>query len=203
MATLSVGGTTIFDGSALQSGAVLTSATFPVGHIIQTQFRGFSGQQVIGNGSNGTTFTNIGTGVSGQEFSIDMAVGSGNKVVGWGHVNMSGCSNTTTSARYTGMKIYADSDQIAMGNESGIRTRMTVASQNIGESSTMEQYVMMNSAFSFNYTPPSTNTITYTVRAGSANDNAAYVYINRIKADSSNTYVHVGYSSFMLMEVKG
>ena len=35
MATLSVGGTTVFDGATLQSGAVLTSATFPAGHVIQ------------------------------------------------------------------------------------------------------------------------------------------------------------------------
>jgi hypothetical protein len=35
MATLSVGGTTVFDGATLQSGAVLTSATFPAGHIVQ------------------------------------------------------------------------------------------------------------------------------------------------------------------------
>ena len=35
MATLAVGGTTVFDGATLQSGAVLTSATFPAGHVLQ------------------------------------------------------------------------------------------------------------------------------------------------------------------------
>ena len=38
MATLSVGGTTVFDGSALQSGvtgALTTGVSFPAGHIIQ------------------------------------------------------------------------------------------------------------------------------------------------------------------------
>ena len=38
MATLTVGGTQVFDGATLQSGAVLTSATFPAGHIIQTAY---------------------------------------------------------------------------------------------------------------------------------------------------------------------
>jgi hypothetical protein len=39
MATLSVGGTTVFDGATLQSGAVLTSATFPTGHVIQMKHK--------------------------------------------------------------------------------------------------------------------------------------------------------------------
>jgi len=37
MATLAVGGTTVFDGATLQSGVGLASATFPAGHIIQTK----------------------------------------------------------------------------------------------------------------------------------------------------------------------
>ena len=66
-----------------------TGVTFPAGHIIQVKFVEFTGHQTIGNGSNGKTFVNIGTGVSGQEFSIDMSVSSGNKIVGFGNVNIS------------------------------------------------------------------------------------------------------------------
>ena len=44
MATLSVGGTTVFDGATLQA-AALTSATFPTGHIIQvSSSQGFANQ---------------------------------------------------------------------------------------------------------------------------------------------------------------
>ena len=42
MATLSVGGTTVFDGSALQSGvtgALTTGVTFPAGHILQVKYK--------------------------------------------------------------------------------------------------------------------------------------------------------------------
>ena len=35
MATLSVGGTTVFDGATLQSGVGLASATFPAGTIVK------------------------------------------------------------------------------------------------------------------------------------------------------------------------
>ena len=43
MATLSVGGTTVFDGSALQSGVtgtIGTGVTFPTGHILQSVWAG-------------------------------------------------------------------------------------------------------------------------------------------------------------------
>jgi hypothetical protein len=60
MATLSVGGTTIFDGSALQSGvtgALTTGVTFPAGHIIQTQLdtNSNTGAGVAVTGSDGST----------------------------------------------------------------------------------------------------------------------------------------------------
>ena len=192
-------GTTTFAENATLSGTanVYGQGTFPAGHIIQTQFRGFSGPQVIGNGSSGgNTFTNIGTGVSGQEFTIDMAVASGNKIVGFGHVNLS------ASARYAGLRIFADSTQIALGDAWDSRKRMTVACQNDDNSSNTEQHVMSNSSFSFNYTPASTSTITYTVKAASPNDATTILYINRIEADTNAGHVHTGYSSLILMEVK-
>tara|TARA_R110002051_G_scaffold47074_2_gene93572 strand:+ start:47 stop:619 length:573 start_codon:yes stop_codon:yes gene_type:complete len=44
MATLAVGGTTVFDGATLQSGAVLTSATFPAGHVLQVVSDNYNSQ---------------------------------------------------------------------------------------------------------------------------------------------------------------
>ena len=57
MATLAVGGTTVFDGATLQSGAVLTSATFPVGHILQVK----STFETDRNSSTDTSTSGIGT----------------------------------------------------------------------------------------------------------------------------------------------
>jgi hypothetical protein len=53
MATLSVGGTTVFDGATLQSGAVLTSATFPAGHVLQVLIDEDATQQTFAS----TTYT--------------------------------------------------------------------------------------------------------------------------------------------------
>ena len=176
--------------------ATLGSAvTFPAGHIIQVKFVEFTGHQTIGNGSNGKTFVNIGTGVSGQEFSIDMSVSSGNKVIGFCNVNIS------ASGRYSGIKVFYDSTQIALGSDdSSDRTRLTVQSMsNQGESAS--GYVMFNSSFSFNYTPSDTSSHTYKVQAGNTHDNSDYTYINRIVEDGNYGYVPRGYSHFMLMEI--
>ena len=50
MATLSVGGTTVFDGATLQSGVDLASATFPTGHIYQMfNVHSIAAQTIAGN----------------------------------------------------------------------------------------------------------------------------------------------------------
>ena len=184
--------------ATLSSSAVTlhSDVTFPAGHIIQVQFRGFDGVQTIGNGSStGKTFVNIGTGVSGEEFSIDMAVSSGNKIIGFGAVNLS------ANARYSALKIFMDSDQIAKGTADGNRTEVTVASQR-NSSATNDSILMHNSAFQFHYTPSDTSLHTYKVQAGNTWDNSYYTFINRQPDDTDqNFYNHRGYSHFMLMEV--
>ena len=176
----------------------LTSSTgFPAGHIIQVQFRGFDSDQSIGNGSStGKTFVTVGSGVSGEEFSIPMAVSSGNKIVGFGNVNIVG------SLRYSALKVYMDSTQIASGTETGSnRTNVTVAGHT-NQDVNNNQYVMENSSFSFSYTPSDTSSHTYTVKAGNTNNNNAYTIINRPENNDNDTYIHRGYSSFILMEVQ-
>ena len=189
---------TNFITTGTSSGLTLGSAvTFPAGHIIQVKFVEFTGVQTIGNGSNsGTTFVNIGSGVSGQEFSIDMSLSaSGNKVIGFGNVNIS------SSQRYSGIKVFYDSTQIALGSDDSTnRTRVTVYCMSNHEHST-DGYVMYNSSFSFNYTPSDTSSHTYKVQAGNTHDNSFVTHINKIVEDGNYGYVPRGYSHFMLMEI--
>ena len=178
------------------AGTLGSSVVFPAGHIIQVKFVEFTGVQTIGNGSStGTTFVNIGSGVSGQEFSIDMSLSaSGNKVIGFGNVNI------TSSQRYSGIKVFYDSTQIALGDASSDRTRMTVSTMRNDDASN-DQYIMHNSSFSFNYTPSDTSNHTYSVKAGNTWSNSGYTYINRNNDDGDNAYTHRGYSHFTLMEI--
>ena len=173
-----------------------TGVTFPAGHIIQVKFVEFTGVQTIGNGSStGTTFVNIGSGVSGQEFSIDMSLSaSGNKVIGFGNVNI------TSSQRYSGIKVFYDSTQIALGDAASNRGRVTVSALRNDDASN-DQYIMHNSSFSFNYSPSDTSSHTYKVQGGNTHSADGYTYINRTQNTDNSTYNHRGYSHFTLMEI--
>ena len=171
-----------------------SGVTFPAGHIIQVKFVEFTGYQTIGNGSNGTTFVNIGSGVSGQEFSIDMSVSSGNKVLGICNVNLD------ADGRYSAIKVFYDSTQIALGDINDSRARVTVSGHR-NDNATNDQYIMHNSSLSFNYTPSDTSSHTYSIKAGNTYGASSYTYINRAHNIDNNTYIHRGYSHFMLMEI--
>jgi len=194
---------TIKDGSATKTLATLSSSavtlhndvTFPAGHIVQVKFVGFVGNQVIGDGSStGTTFVNVGLGVSGEEFSIAMSVSSGNKIVGFGNVNVSG------GIAYSALKVFMDSTQIALGTGSGSRSSVTVSSMTNNDIVNFD-HTMSNSSFSFNYTPSDTSSHTYSIKAGNTNAGNAYTLINQPPTDTDANYTHRGYSHYILMEV--
>lgn len=179
----------------LASNVNLSSATFPAGHVLQTKFVHFDLDQTIGNGSTtGSTWTNIGAGVSGQEFSIPMTVKSGNIVFGTGLINMS-----TNLYRYSAIRIYADSGFIAAGALSSART--AVHSGPGITAATNEQFHFNSFPFSFTYDPQTTNQVTYSVKAANTTFPAAYTYINRLNNDLDASWSHRGYSHFILMEV--
>ena len=171
---------------------------YPAGHIVQTKFVAFDEQQIIGDGSStGKTFVTIGSGVSGKEFSLDMAVSSGNIILGFGTVNLN------ANGRYSTLKVFSDSDQIALGQSNGSMARVTVSGQIAEDSTALDQYVMFNSSFSFSYTPSDTNSHTYTIKAGNVYDNARLTYINKPhRTNDTGTYMQSGYSHFTIMEIE-
>jgi hypothetical protein len=183
--------------ATLSSSAVTlhSDVTFPSGHIVQTKFVSFDDVQTIGNGSSGgSTFTNIGSGVSGKEFSIAMAVSSGNKIYG------SGCVNINANNRYSALKIFADSTQIAMGLASGSRTQVTASSTENPDVSYSNLY-MHQVSFAFTHTPSDTNSHAYTIKGGNVYSDAKITYINRTTSDGDSTIGVRGYSHFILMEI--
>jgi len=94
MATLSVGGTTVFDGAVLQSGAVLTSATFPAGHVIQVY-------------KNGDAFT--ATGLSAENSVATDADGAGETIsnVTAGNILIATVTSSYAYYNYNGSSGYA------------------------------------------------------------------------------------------------
>ena len=199
----------IIDGSATtnkelaeySSGNWSWGSGVPAGSIVQTKFVAFDGIQTIGNGSDsGKTFERIGKNVSGEEFSISMSVSSGNKIIGFGNVNLG------ASGRYSAIKCFvtpagSSSVQIASGTATSTSEVHVTVSSMSNQNNTANEYLMHNSSFSFNYTPSNTSSHLYTVEAGNTNNPAVKTYINRTENEDNGTYIHRGYSSFILMEV--
>ena len=193
----------IKDKSGTKTLATLSSSTatlhsdviFPAGHIVQTKFVSFDDIQSIGNGSSGgSTFTNIGSGGSGKEFSIDMSVSSGNKIYGSGAVNI------VANNRYSCIKIYVDSTQIAMGLASGSRTQVT-ASSTYNPDVSYSNFYMNQVSFAFTHAPANTNSFAYTVKGGNVYSDDKITYINKTQSDGDSTIGVRGYSHFILMEI--
>ena len=196
MATFKINGKNFATQSGTGEATVHSDVVFPAGHIIQTKFANYVGQQTVGDGSGtGTTFVTIGTGSgSGSEHSLAMSVSSGNKILCMGTVNMSG------SSRYGGIKVYSDSTQIGNGTTSGSRTSVT-ASSDRNDSETNADHIVFPVAFSFVHTPSDTSSYTYAVKVGNTYTAAAYTYINRTSTNGDGSYTHNGISTFILMDI--
>ena len=193
---LKVGGSELINDNG-GSGSLQWGTGVPAGSIVQTKFVHFDGVQTIGDGSStGTTFVNIGLGVSGQEFSIDMSVSSGNKILGFGVIQHS------ANERYCAIKIYSDSTQIAThGSVVGNRTNVSASSQ-YNSNVTNDGYILKNLVFQFDHTPSDTSSHTYSVKGGNTYVAGSEFVINKMYNDGDNgVYIHRGYSHFMLMEV--
>ena len=194
MATLKLNNTTVFtETNGIAS--IPSGVKFPAGLVVQSKFVYFDLDQTIGNGSTtGSTWTNIGAGVSGKEFSIPMTVNSGNIVFGMGLINMS-----TNNYRYSAIRIYADSGNIAAGAPSSARTPVHSGPGISGQGE--EQYHFNSFPFSFTYDPQTTNSVIYSIKAANTLYPAAYTYINKLNNDADAAWSQRGYSHFMLMEI--
>ena len=204
MPTFSLGSKTVATQAGAAQPIIASNVQFPAGHVIQSQFRAFDGIQTIGNGSStGQVFTTIGLGVSGQEFSIPVSVSSGNIIFGMGLVHLVSYSTSGTNdvVRYAALKLFADSTQIAAGAATGDSKSLVTTVPSV-EGASNEQYLLHAAQFSFSYTPPSTNSITYTVKAANLYGANYTTVINRPTTEANANYTARGYSHFMIMEIQ-
>jgi len=90
MATLSVGGTTVFDGSATQG--LTTATTFPVGHVLQVKSTHDKTLVSFSLVDIGSTYTSNGYGEAGTDYTgIDVTItpsSTSNKILIWGKISI-------------------------------------------------------------------------------------------------------------------
>ena len=110
----------------------------------------------------------------------------------------------TTGARYSGIKLYRDSTQIAINSDaSGNQAKVWFSCQS---TETTNSGFQQNAASgSFVDSPSSTSAITYKIQAGNTYCSNHYTYINRPSYGPSDNYgyVHKGVSTLTLMEIAG
>ena len=120
-------------------------------------------------------------------------------------INMSS-QNTTggytdQGIRYSGVKLYRDSTQIAVNsNTSGSRLPVWFSSSTVGQTSN-DAYRMANSSGQWIDSPSTTNAITYKIQIGQSNQTSSYVITNRPAIDDNGSYTHHGVSALTVMEI--
>jgi hypothetical protein len=190
MATLSVGGTTVFDGATLQSGAVLTSATFPAGHIVTYKSVTWGDQTVCTGATDGVAWTDLTGGVTG----VITLKSSSNKVIIWGTVNWSGNGGSSSNAQF---RIYDTQNSATIPNSAGANyywghdnnvpaTQVRVRGSNISNQ--------------IEYTP-GVSTINLKMQ-GRSNIGGGHMNINYNYNNATETTYGLPYSSITVMEVQ-
>ena len=183
---------------------------FPAGHVIQTKSVTFYGQQEAGN----NVFATIGTGVSGQEFTITIAVSSGNKLL------ISGSVNGASNQRYSGIILCLDNSgtytwsdtststatgQILVHTGSGSNTKQAEVLGQFDSNPSLGNNSVRLSNISFQglYTPSDTNSHTYSLKVGNTYyDNSTGTYVNRTQDDGNESYIQRAISTFTIQEIQ-
>jgi len=186
-------------------------AGVPAGTIIQTKSVTFYGQQTINN----NVFTTIGTGVSGEELTITIAVSSGNKLLISGTVNGGG------DQRYSGIILCLDNSGTYTWPQSSTSTATgqiflhTGSGSNTAQAEVLAQFDTINpnlthyavnlSNVSFQglYTPSDTSSHTYSLKAGNTYyTTSTNTRINRTNDDTNDSYAQRAISTLTIQEVQ-
>jgi hypothetical protein len=180
-----------------QSLTAVTAAGIPVrsGEIIQVKYTVKADTQSIA----GSTFTDV--------MSVSITpTSSSSTILVMCDLNITGAvtNESVTGHRYSGVKLYRDSTQIAVNSEiSGIMGSVWFSVNQVELTNT--GFTMNQSSGSFIDSPSTTSAITYKIQAGNTNSNTAYTYINRISygPTDNHPYNQKGVSTITVMEIAG
>ena len=167
---------------------VLTNATFPAGHILQTlsgvKTNTFTTQAGYNDGSGGDT-------IPGLSVTITPASTS-NKILVTTHLNGAHAFNTNRVIA----TLYRGTTKIAVGDSAGVRQQVT------GGFAGAHATIIHNPiTITFLDSPSSTSALTYTWKIGTHGSGTAYV--NRSEADGNETEGGRTMSAITVQEIQG
>jgi len=179
----------------IQGKTTAGTVAMPAGSIVQVQ----------------ATTSDAQTTVSGVGFSDFMSVAitpkfSSSKIHVSCSINLSAQNTTGGSTdqgiRYSGVKLFRDSTQIAVNsNTSGNRTAVWFSTNTVGQT-TNEAYRMANNSGQFLDSPSTTSAITYKIQIGQSNQSSSFIVTNSSPVDDNQSYTHHGVSTITVMEIK-
>ena len=179
----------------IQGKTTAGTVAMPAGSVVQVQ----------------TVTSSAQTTVSGVGFSDFISVAitpkfSSSKIHVSCSINLSAQNTTGGSTdqgiRYSGVKLFRDSTQIAVNSTtSGNRTAVWFSANTIGQTSN-EAYRMANSSGQFLDSPSTTSAITYKIQIGQSDQSSSFVVTNTSPVDDNSTYTHHGVSTLTVMEIK-
>ena len=182
-----------------------TSTTVPSGKIVAASLPSDSVLQV-----KSTVKADIQS-IAGSTFADIMSVSitptsTSSKIFVMCDINIT-CALTdasTTGARYSGVKLFRDSTQIAINSDaSGIQAKVWFSVQS---TETTNSGFMQNCASgSFMDSPSSTSALTYKIQAANTYSTNHYTYINRPSygVTDNQAYNHKGVTTLTVMEIAG
>ena len=170
----------------------LNTSSLPSGSVLQVQsVNKVDNQRIVG-----TTFTDV--------MSVSITPTSTNsKIFVMCDINIScsGGDNADEGQRYSGVKLYRNSTQIAVNTDKQSSQSAVWFSSNQIQA-TSSGYSMMNSGGTFIDTPATTSAITYKIQA--ANTHSTHqTFINRPSKTNNAAFLHQGTSTLTLMEIAG
>ena len=171
----------------------LNTSSLPSGSVLQVQ----SVNKVTNQTISGTTFADV--------MSVSITPTSTNsKILVQCNLNVS-CAGTSSPAlgqRYSAVKLYRDSTQIAV-NTDKLNSQTAVWFAANTTEATNSGYGMNHSAGTFIDTPSTTSAITYKVTAGNTFSSGVNTFINRPSKDNNDTWNTIGTSTLTVMEIAG
>ena len=171
----------------------LNTSSLPSGSILQVQ----SVNKVTNQTISGTTFADV--------MSVSITPTSTNsKILVMCDVNVSGsaASNSSTPSRYSAVKLFRDSTQIAVSTDTNSSQTSVWFSSN-QEESDGAGYNMKNSSGTYLDTPSTTSAITYKIQAGNTYATSSVTTINMPSKTNNSSFVHKGTSTLTVMEIAG
>ena len=211
MATLSVGGTTVFDGSALQSGVtgdVSGVTTFPAGHVVKTYHKVFKDRQAFTNTGPNTdsNYITVGTGASGTtgdplEITTDTPLSSSSKYLISCTLHQSRSQDGMLCFRI----MYNNSGThtaIVLGRSSGSQTQATFGRGHPSTLGNAGNYGLAQTGIVYLWEPASAAAQTIYCKGCNYNSTAAN-HINCDDSNSNTSHVINTVSTMTVQEVAG